>query len=196
MKRSELEHVIRAAGAIADDHEIVILGSQSILGQFPDAPAALLTSMEADVFPLNRPELADLIDGSIGEGSAFHELYGYYAQGVDARVAVLPRGWQKRLVKVLNPNTRGIAGLCLDVHDLAISKYVAGREKDLQFTRELARHRFTDPATLQARLELTAVPDAIGTFIKARIARDFPEVRFPRARKRYKAAARRPAQRK
>ncbi|MDA8348362.1 MAG: hypothetical protein M0038_06110, partial [Pseudomonadota bacterium] len=82
MKRSELEHIIRAAGAIANDREVIVIGSQSVLGQFPDAPTALLVSAEADVFPKNHPELADLIDGSIGEGSSFHELYGYYAQGV------------------------------------------------------------------------------------------------------------------
>lgn len=38
MTRSELEHLIRAAGTIVDDIEIIIIGSQSILGQFPDAP--------------------------------------------------------------------------------------------------------------------------------------------------------------
>ncbi|MGQ0752176.1 MAG: hypothetical protein ACT4PS_16750 [Betaproteobacteria bacterium] len=38
MKRSELEHLIRAAGRIAGDPEIVVIGSQAILGQFPDAP--------------------------------------------------------------------------------------------------------------------------------------------------------------
>lgn len=32
MKRSELEHIIRAAGSIANDSEIVVIGSQSILG--------------------------------------------------------------------------------------------------------------------------------------------------------------------
>lgn len=41
MKRSELEHLIRAAGSIADDAEIVVIGSQSILGQFPNAPSPL-----------------------------------------------------------------------------------------------------------------------------------------------------------
>lgn len=49
MTRSELEHLIRAAGSIADDSEIVVIGSQSVLGQFPDAPASLLASAEADV---------------------------------------------------------------------------------------------------------------------------------------------------
>ena len=50
MKRSELEHLIRAAGSIADDTEIVVVGSQSILGQYPDAPASLLVSAEAECF--------------------------------------------------------------------------------------------------------------------------------------------------
>jgi hypothetical protein len=50
MKRSELEHLIRPAGSIANDPEIVVGGSQSILGQFPNAPPSLLVSAEADVF--------------------------------------------------------------------------------------------------------------------------------------------------
>jgi hypothetical protein len=45
MTRSELEHLIRAAGAIADDAEIVVIGSQSVLGQFPAAPTALLVKV-------------------------------------------------------------------------------------------------------------------------------------------------------
>lgn len=35
MRRRDLEHIIRAAADIADDDEIVVLGSQAILGQFP-----------------------------------------------------------------------------------------------------------------------------------------------------------------
>ena len=87
MTRAQLEHIIRAAGDIASDDEIVIIGSQSILGQFPDAPAALLVSAEADVYPKNHPERSDLVDGSIGEGSPFHDTYGYYAQGVGEETA-------------------------------------------------------------------------------------------------------------
>ena len=172
MKRSELEHLIRAAGSIADEAEIVVIGSQSILGQFPNAPLPLLVSAEADLFPLHRPELADLIDGSIGEGSPFHELYGYYAQGVGERTAVLPNGWRDRLVRIENPNTRGVAGLCLEVHDLAISKHVAGRDKDLEFTRELARHGMTDSRILVQRLKETEVPMEVRKLIEARIRRD------------------------
>lgn len=41
MTRAQLEHLIRAAAAIADDDSIVVLGSQAILGQYPDAPESM-----------------------------------------------------------------------------------------------------------------------------------------------------------
>ena len=36
MQRHELEHLIRAAAAITNQYEIVVVGSQSILGAVPD----------------------------------------------------------------------------------------------------------------------------------------------------------------
>ncbi len=111
MQRSELEHIIRASGEIAGDDQIIIIGSQAILGQFPDAPMRLLMSMEADIYPRKKPALAGKIDGAIGEGSSFHELHGYYAQGVGPETAVLPADWRDRLVKVTNVNTNGVTGL-------------------------------------------------------------------------------------
>jgi hypothetical protein len=173
MTRSELEHVIRAAGRIARDREIVVIGSQAVLGQFPEAPEALLASMEADVYPRNHPERAELIDGAIGEGSAFHERYCYHAQGVGATTATLPRGWRARLGSVKNPNTEGVEGLCLEVHDLAISKYVAGRPKDLTFTQALARHGLTREATLLERAAATKLAPALLRLVRGRIRRDF-----------------------
>jgi hypothetical protein len=172
MTRSELEHIIRAAGAISEDSEIVVIGSQSILAQFPDAPPELTISSEADVYPKNFPERSDLVDGSIGEGSMFHEQFGYYAQGVGEDTATLPRGWRERLVSIRGPATGNIAGLCLEVNDLAISKYIAGREKDLEFTRELARHGMTDENILRVRLRDTEVVPALRAAVTARIKAD------------------------
>jgi hypothetical protein len=173
MTRSELEHLIRAAGRIAGDREIVVIGSQAILGQFPDAPPLLRRSMEADLYPKNDPSLADKVDGAIGEGSRFHQQFGYYAQGVAPDTATLPSGWQDRLIRVRNKNTGESSGLCLEVHDLAISKYVAGREKDLEFTRELARHRMTDKKTLLKRLAETKLDTVLTRGVRGRIERDF-----------------------
>lgn len=56
MNRTQLEHIIRAAAGNADTTEIVVIGSQAILGTYPDAPQELLVSMEADVFPPRVPE--------------------------------------------------------------------------------------------------------------------------------------------
>jgi hypothetical protein len=169
MTRAELEHLIRVAADIAQDDEIVVLGSQAILGQFPDAPPSLRVSVEADLYPKNHPERADLIDGSVGEASPFHATYGYYAQGVGEETAVLPHGWRERLVPIRNANTRGATGWCLDVHDLAIAKAVAGREKDLDFLREAAGHRMVDAATLRARLADTDLDEARRALVAGRI---------------------------
>jgi len=170
MQRSELEHIIRASGEVANDDEIIIIGSQSILGQFPDAPMRLLASMEADVYPKHNPELADKVDGAIGEGSSFHELHGYYAQGVGPETAVLPSAWKARLVVVRTENTNGIAGLCLEVHDLAISKIIAGRHKDLEFIQELIRHEMIREKIMFTRLVETDLQDAERKIIKSRIS--------------------------
>jgi hypothetical protein len=66
MLRAELEHVIAAAADVVAEEEIVVIGSQAILGSYPDAPDALLRSIEADVYPAEHPERADEIDGALG----------------------------------------------------------------------------------------------------------------------------------
>ena len=175
MTRGQLEHIIRAAGAIADTQDLVVIGSQAVLGQFPDAPEELLVSIEADVFPRGDPGRSDLIDGSIGEGSPFQREFGYYAHGVDETTAVLPGGWQDRLILVAGENTRFVRGWCLEIHDLAIAKYAAEGEKDLDFTRVLARHAMVTRELLEQRLDSTPVDPRQRVWISQRIQRDFED---------------------
>lgn len=113
--------------------------------------------MEVDVAVRGDSEgrMADLLDGSIGEASMFHATFGYYAQGVVESTAVLPRGWESRLVRFETPATSGVVAWCLEIHDLWISKAVAGRPKDIEFCRALAGSRMVDPETLVARLAET-----------------------------------------
>ena len=171
MHRQQLEHIIRAAAGITGASEFVIVGSQAVLGQFPQAPDELLISIEADVFSLRDPADNDLIDGSIGEGSPFHQTFGYYAHGVSAETAILPAGWRERLVPVHNQNTGGGTGLCLEIHDLAVSKLAAGREKDLDFIGGLLRHRLVQVPTVQARLNQTPLTSERIQSCLARLAR-------------------------
>ncbi len=152
MDRAQLEHVIRAAAVLADDPDIVIVGSQAILGTAANAPAALLGSIEADVFPRTHPERADVIDGAIGEGSIFQDTFGYYAHGVGPETAKAPAGWEERLVLVEGPGTNGARGWCLEAHDLVLAKCVAGREKDLAFARAALAAGLVDGDVLRTRV--------------------------------------------
>jgi len=157
MQRRQLEHILRASAAITGADQFVIVGSQSILGQFPHVPDELLVSIEADIFTLRDPHDADLIEGSIGEASSFHQTFGYYAHGVGEETAVLPAGWKERLIPFSTPSTGGATGLCLEVHDLAVSKLVAGREKDLRYIRDLLRHGLLQTEIMRQRLSQTSL---------------------------------------
>lgn len=148
MTRQQLEHLIRAASGICNEYEIMVIGSQSILGERPDAPEVLLKSMEADLYPLRAPEKAKDIE-NIGEESLFHTSYGYYAQPVSPLTAILPANWESRLVRIPGD---GYCGYGLELHDLAASKIAAGREKDMAFVREMARHGMLNTDVLLDRL--------------------------------------------
>ena len=174
MQRPQLEHLIRAAAGITGVDRFVVIGSQAVLGQFPSPPEELLVSVEADLFSLRNPQDADLIDGSIGEGSPFHQTFGYYAHGVAEETAVLPAGWKERLVALRNENTGGGTGLCLEVHDLAVSKLVAGREKDLNYVQALLRHRLAKPEIVRERLDATPVPPERRELYLVRLQRLMP----------------------
>jgi hypothetical protein len=157
--REELEHAIRAACDVAEDTELWVFGSQSILAQFPDAPEPLRFSIEVDVDPRNRPEMVDAIDGALGEGSRFHEAHGFYVHGVSIASAILPRGWEGRTRQVRNENTAGFTGHCLEVHDLAASKLAAFREKDREFVRTLLRERLIRQNALVRSINLLPLDD-------------------------------------
>ncbi len=92
------------------------------------------------MWPDDAPERAELVDGSIGELSPFHQTFGYYAHGVGPETATLAPGWRDRLVIIDNENTRGVVGLCLHPADIAVAKLLAGREKDIAYVHTMTRH--------------------------------------------------------
>jgi hypothetical protein len=98
---------------------------------------------------------------------------------VSPTTAILPQGWEQRIVRLCNSNTGGATGLCVDVHDLALSKYAAGREKDLAFNRELARHSVVGKRKLIRLLKLMPLDDERKSLVIARIKADFAAVALP-----------------
>ena len=110
MKRADLEHIPRASKGVTGESEFVVIGSQAILGPHPDAPRELRESMEADLYPRLRPELAEMIEGSLGRYSQFDQTFGYFADGVSPSTATVPQGWDQRLIPLCNENTAGATG--------------------------------------------------------------------------------------
>src|SRR5260370_30686310 len=91
---------------------------------------------------------------------------------VDHKTATLPKGWKGRRVNLPPGDTEGVQGLCLDPHDLAIAKYVARREKDLIFTRELAGRGIVSQERLLSLLDQTPVGEDTRDRIRTYITRD------------------------
>ncbi|MGI9004561.1 MAG: DUF6036 family nucleotidyltransferase [Pseudonocardia sp.] len=176
MRREHVEHVLRAASQIADDPDVVVIGSQSLLGSLTEnqLPVEATASIEVDVAFFDDPDntKSDAVDGAIGELSVFHQTFGYYAQGVSVTTAVLPEGWRNRIVTLQNSATAPGRGLFLDPHDCVLSKLVAGREKDYAFADALIAAGLVDLDVLDGHLDaLPADPlivDRLRRWITAR----------------------------
>ena len=173
MNREQLSHVLRAAATIVNDGDILVLGSQSILGTFDSnrLPEAAVMSVEADLAFFDDPleEKMDRVDGAIGEGSQFHMTYGYYAQGVTIETAVLPQGWRERVIRYRRTDAAPSEAVCLEPHDLVIAKLVASREKDLEFTAALIACDLIQVRTLIDRTALLDQPDAVRVRVRSSI---------------------------
>lgn len=63
------------------------------------------------------------------------EQFKYYAHGVGPETATLPEGWRDRLVPIQNEHTGSVKALCLHPVDIAASKLVAGRDKDIAYVK-------------------------------------------------------------
>ena len=165
VNREQLAHVLRAAARIVEDGDILVLGSQSILGTLdaPRLPPEAVLSVEADLAFLDDPDEAksDDVDGQIGEGSAFHAEFGYSAQGVTLATAVLPDGWRDRLIAFDRPDAEPSHARCLEAHDLVVAKLVANREKDREFATALIGSQLVDVRTLLDRIQLLDQPEAV-----------------------------------
>ena len=151
MQRDEIEHVLRAAAAISKETSFVLVGSQAVVLLIDAPPKELLLSTELDLYPAMHPEKADLIDGAIGALSTFHGTFGYHADGVGPETATLPADWMQRARFFYIGD---LTAICPDLHDLAVSKCAAAREKDADFVRVLLRDHWVNLDTLLQRIAM------------------------------------------
>lgn len=160
MTLAALQHIIRAAQALAEDRHILILGSASLLASYPElgAPEAPLAStLDADLCPEPFDELTGtMLNEALGENGAYYQRHGYHADILrDSIYTTLPAGWHDRLVPVPGAPTAH----ALDPHDLAAVKLFVARPKDLQLLQTLRTVIHLDPRLISQRLDLIAKPD-------------------------------------
>ncbi len=166
----DLERTVRAIATEFKTDKVFIIGSQSILLAWPDAPPVMRSSPEIDVFPENAkvweieekkkhpdefPEASEHIDALFGSGSHFHKTHGFYIDGVDERTATFPTGWQSRaIIRRIDVNGRTVAAVAPCPEDLIVSKLVRLDDKDKSFIEAYHTARPIDPRVIEERLDL------------------------------------------
>ena len=165
MNKSEFDHGIRAAGSVLGINEVLVIGSQAAHGSISgELPPEALRSIEVDIAVFQDPDgsKADLLDGAIGEASIFQEQFGFYVGGVSPTTAVLSDGWRSRLVRYETPATNGVVAWCLELHDLWVSKAIAGRPKDIEFCKAFLTQKLVERESLRERLmNISDVPEEV-----------------------------------
>ena len=111
MRRDQLEHAIRTACQITGTHEVIVVGSQAILGTYDEdeLPRAATMSVEIDVLPIadtdqETERLADLIEGVAGEFSPFEQTVGAACW----RLAAVRAGSAKSRVRAWRRRSSGL----------------------------------------------------------------------------------------
>lgn len=138
------------------DDAVIVIGSQAALVGWPSTPDAMRNTPEVDMYiahvrqwekansGLNGHgefdehhvgEMAhDEVSGFFGEGTRFHQTYGFYIDGVSPRTAPLPDGWEKRAVfREVKNGDATITAIAPCVEDLAVSKLRRHAEKDINW---------------------------------------------------------------
>lgn len=157
MNRQQLEHIVRAASAISYSDVVTVFGRAAIHGEHPELPAELCESMVAEVETIGIPEYMALIDATLGQGSAFHRMFGYYAHGLFGVSRDLPEDWTWRTTLFATRAMGGAIVRCMEVHDVAAWVPARGREDDVAFVGAMLRHGLVTAALVKQRIGMTRV---------------------------------------
>ncbi len=132
----------------------IIVGSHALYAITDQVPAVVRASVEADFLLAGDDSDARIeVNQQLGITSAFHDEHGYYADGLGLATVTLPPGWQDRLQPLHDP-TGQVVARCLEIHDAAVSKLMAGRDKDWTFLAYLLDAQLIALPGLVERAEL------------------------------------------
>jgi hypothetical protein len=165
----DLERAVRAVATEFKTDKVFIIGSQSILLAWPEAPPLMRVSPEIDAYPENaeewesaerkkrpdeKPEASEQINALFGSGSQFHRTHGFYIDGVDQHTARLPDGWQARAVtRHVQLGSRIVTAIAPSPDDLIVSKLARLDDKDKVFIEAYYTERPLDVMLIEKRID-------------------------------------------
>lgn len=174
-----------------DTDVLVVVGSQALLVGWPNSPEGLRVSREIDAYPANwkvwedacnrsaapgtpSAESSEEIAALCGDGSTFHDQWGFYIDGVNGETSPLPTGWQSRAVYKEGQNSNGTTVMVVAPcpEDILISKSLRLADKDKDFIELYNQFRPVDPKVMRERI-MSVVDPSIHQECKERAARYF-----------------------
>lgn len=153
MNSDRLRRLIAEVRSVSTEGRIVVFGSTSLLGSFPEiAEQTRLFELTLGSDFISDPWSDDAVlrlQIAVGKPSDFFRTHGYYADFVrpDA-YDQFPPGFQDRLVPIPGYDN----AFALEVHDMAVAKLWAGRPKDIALLSALLHLGQLDEAVLRKRL--------------------------------------------
>jgi hypothetical protein len=154
VKKNQLLDLIGRVSDLTHIREPIIVGSHSLFAITDRVPTIVAQSIEADFLLAEGGRAAiSKVNDELGVTSDFYDANGYYADGLGLATVVLVPGWKDRL-QPLTDEQGQIVARCLEPHDAAVSKLMAGREKDFSFILALLDQQLISLETLIERAAL------------------------------------------
>jgi hypothetical protein len=159
MTLAGLQHLIRSAGALAEDRILLVLGSASLLATHPglgDGDSPLAATYDADLCPEPFDEITGtMLEEALGGQGSYFRRHGYHADILrDSVFDTFPKGWRERMLPV--PDCEN--AFALEPADLAAVKLLVGRPKDIALLNTLHSRRLLDPDVVRERMGQLDIP--------------------------------------
>jgi hypothetical protein len=142
VRKSDLFELVAAIKSLAPEEIPIIVGSQAVhfITNFP--PEIVQQSIECDfLLIVGKSETRVAINKKLGVFSQYQVEHGFYADALGLATVVLPTGWEERMQSFKGEDGNMIVKVA-EIHDVAASKLIAGREKDFIFLKELFLREF------------------------------------------------------
>lgn len=167
MTLDQVFELAAAARKLIPHPELVVIGSNSILGGMPAAqvPAQMSMSIDLDAYLKRDPDRTGELAAMLGENSSYHLDKGVFLDVVSPRLLTAPDGWEARMNKV---ERDGLTVWFLEPVDAAISKLVRGEARDLRWVKGGLAAGILTIAQIRVRLPRTPFLDGAEAAATAR----------------------------